>query len=67
MEGEKWWSRKEVAGRWGMSVDSVGRLMDAGKLKALYFTIRSDKRARGYRTRRISESECQRYERDNLK
>jgi excisionase family DNA binding protein len=63
MEGEKWYSVKEVAGRFGVSVDTVRRLVKRGKLRALKFPTQSSKRKRVYEVFRIALSELIRFER----
>lgn len=61
--GEKWYSVKEVSGRWGWSVDTIRRLVDRGLMKAMVLPQRSAKRRRQYRSMRIAESEIVRCER----
>ena len=60
---EKWYSRKEVAARWRVSSDTITREIEDGRLQAMLIRQKSGRRNRRYRTVRISESECQRYER----
>ena len=62
---EKWYSIKEVAGRYGVSRDTISRRIKKGKIQALRFPSVSSKRKRGYDMDRISESELQRFERGN--
>jgi len=63
---EKWYSIKEVAGRYGVSRDTISRRIKKGKIRALRFpSVSSPRRKRGYDMDRISESELQRFERGN--
>jgi DNA-directed RNA polymerase sigma subunit (sigma70/sigma32) len=62
---EKWYSVKEVAGRYGVSRDTISRRIKKGKIRVLRFPSVSPKRKRGYDMDRISESELQRFERCN--
>jgi transposase len=61
--GEKWYSVKEVSGRWGWSVDTIRRLVRRGHLRAIILPQRSSKRKRQYQSMRIAESEIARCER----
>jgi len=62
-QGEKWYSVKEVAARYGVSCDTIRRRIKAGIIRALRFSERSSKRVRTFEVFRISESELQRFER----
>ena len=59
---EKWWSRKEVAARWGVSADTISRLVANGKLRGMVIPSPSNRRKRKYLTLRFSETECRRFE-----
>ena len=60
-EKEKMYSVKEVAAIFGVSPDTIGRMIQRGKLKAWQLPGKSDKRVREYKVRRIPESEVQRF------
>ena len=60
---EKWYSVKEVAGRFEVSRDSVSRWIKRGQLRALKLPGQSSKRKRVYDSYRIAESEMHRFER----
>jgi len=54
---------KEVAARFGVSCDTVRRLIKGGKLRALKLPMQSSKRKRIYEVFRIALSELIRFER----
>jgi hypothetical protein len=62
---EKWLSVKEVAGRYGVSRDTIIRRIETGDLEALVWPRKSDKRVRDYKMRLISIRELDRFEREN--
>jgi excisionase family DNA binding protein len=66
MEGEKWYSVKEVAARYGVSCDTVRRRIRAGLLRALLWPRLSGKRKRKYETLSVPHSELIRFERANM-
>lgn len=59
-EKEKMYSVKEVADRFGVSPDTIRRMIRRGTLKAWRLPSKSDKRKRIYAVYRIPESEVQR-------
>jgi hypothetical protein len=60
---EKWYSIKEVSGRYGWSVDTIRRQVRRGYLRAIVLPRSSGKRKRQYESMRIAESELARWER----
>lgn len=60
---EKWYSVKEVSGRYGWSVDTIRRQVRQGHLRAIVLPRHSGKRKRQYESMRISETELIRWER----
>lgn len=60
---EKWYSVKEVSGRYGWSVDTIRRQVRRGLLKAIVLPQPSGKRKRQYESMRIAESDLIRWER----
>ena len=63
---EKWYSVKEFAGSFGISVDTVRRWIRRGLLKAFQFPRSSNKRKRTFETFLISETERQRFIRERM-
>ena len=57
----KWYSVKEVSAILRCSADTVRRLVQAGRLKAIKLTVASNKRIRRYVTLRIHSSEVDRF------
>lgn len=62
---EKLLCRKEVGDRLGVSVDTVGRLIDRKALGAVLIQVQSPRRKRAYRSYRVRESELERFIRCN--
>lgn len=60
---EKWYSVKEVSGRYGWSVDTIRRQVRRGFLRAIVLPSSSGKRKRQYESMRIAESDLIRWER----
>jgi len=61
---EKWYSVKEVAARFGVSCDTIRRLIKRGRLRALKMSLQvSPRRRRTYNVFRIALSELIRFER----
>ena len=63
---EKWLSRKEVAGRLSVSVDTVKRWIDRKLLRTFRFPMKSLRRNRDYMVDRIRESDLEQFIRRNL-
>jgi excisionase family DNA binding protein len=63
---EKWYSVKEVAARFGVSCDTIRRLIKRGKLRALKLSTQSSKRKRIYEVFRIALTELLRFERVSM-
>ncbi len=63
---EKWYRIKEVAARYGVGRDTIVRRIKKGHLTVLEFPEHSSLRNREYKVRLISESELQRFERENM-
>jgi predicted site-specific integrase-resolvase len=62
---EKWLSVKEVSAILGCSVDTIRRLVKAGRLKAIKLTVNSNKRKRTFVSLRINSGEIERFIRGN--
>lgn len=65
-ESERWYSVKEVAARYGVSVDTIRRRIRDKVIRAVLMSGPSSRRKRVYKSFRISESELIRFEQSSF-